>query len=324
MKKVLVILGPTATGKTDLALQLAKKYNGELISCDSRQVYKGLDIGTGKEPGKSIEYKVSSIKKSRGFWEIDGIRVWLYDVLDPKFQFTVADYVKQAKATLEDVATKGKLPIIVGGTGLYLQALLYGFSNLSVPLDLQLREELAGLSVGELQKKLKILSPIKWESLNNSDRNNKRRLLRSIEIICMNPYRNTNNKGKGLSDNYNILKVGLTAPRQVLNQRIDLRLSLRISQGLIEEAGILHQKGLDFQRMRALGLEYGALADLLEDKINEAEFFQQLALKIHQYAKRQMTWFKRESDIFWFDIIEPEYLKKVENLTDSWYHSHNE
>src|SRR3989338_8125799 len=129
MKKLLVILGPTATGKTDLAINLAKKFNGELIACDSRQVYKGLDIGTGKYPA---QYK--KLKKGEGFWEIDGIKIWMYDKVFLNIQYTVFDYVKDAEIVIKDILDRGKLPIVVGGTGLYLRALSEELHNLSVPI----------------------------------------------------------------------------------------------------------------------------------------------------------------------------------------------
>ena len=169
-QKVLVILGPTATGKTDLALILANKFNGELVSCDSRQIYRGLDIGTGKYPNSKLQ-----ITKSKGFWEIEGIRVWMYDVISPKKQYTVADYVKNADRVIRDIGKRGKLPIVVGGSGLYLKALLEGLPNLAIPIDRNLRKELEILTLEQLQMRLKKLSPERWNLLNDSDRQNKRR-----------------------------------------------------------------------------------------------------------------------------------------------------
>ncbi len=193
MKKILVILGPTSTGKTDLAIKLAKKFNGEIISCDSRQVYKGLDIGTGKMPSESLEVK---ILKSAGFWLINGmseaptnaVKVWMYDVINPGKKYTAFDFAKDASRIIKEINLRGKLPVVVGGTGLYLKALLGDIPNLKVPINKKLREELTTLSLEKLQQKLKKLSLKKWNSLNNSDKNNPRRLLRSIEIISMNPY----------------------------------------------------------------------------------------------------------------------------------------
>lgn len=350
MKKVLVILGPTATGKTDLALSLAKKFNGELVSCDSRQVYIGLDIGTGKMSGQDLGFKKFDLR-----WEIDGIKVWMYDVVNPQTRYTVSDYVKQANKVIEDILKRDKLPIIVGGTGLYLKALLEGLSNLEIPVDEKLRGELEELSLEQLQEKLKLLSPAKFESLNNSEKNNKRRLLRSIELIHMNPrlprptaqdavvvggpspdgeanggqaYMTTSDKQQSISDKYNVLKIGLTAPREVLNKRIDLRLISRIDQGLIEEGERLLKEGITLERMRELGLEYGVLAQLLTGDINREQFIETLKIKIHQYAKRQMTWFKNPSASSgctnWFDITDKRVSDEVEKLVLSWYDKHND
>jgi tRNA dimethylallyltransferase len=313
MNKLLVILGPTATGKTDLALDLAKKFNGELVAADSRQVYKGLDLGTGKLPGVEAE-----VKKGDGFWEINGIKIWMYDVADPKEQFTVKDYTEQASRVVDEINKQGKLPIVVGGTGFYIQALLEGLPNLAVPTDEKLRGELQKLSLEELQKKLQSLSPTRWEKLNSSDRQNPRRLLRSIELTFMNPYRNTIKKSKVLSQKYEILKIGLTAPRQVLYDKIDRRLVLRTNQGMIEEAKSLLAEGVTLTRMKELGLEYGVLSDLLAGEINEDQFVKILGTKIHHFAKRQLTWFKKEQDINWFDITTPNYQSKVEKMVGSW------
>ena len=145
MYKLLVILGPTATGKTDVALNLAKKFNGELISADSRQVYVGLDIGTGKTPSGISDDQIK-ISKRKMYWEIDGIRIWMYDVIDPKDQYNVSKFVKDAEKIIEDMYKRGKLPIVVGGTGLYIKALADGLDNLSVPVDKKLRKELENLT----------------------------------------------------------------------------------------------------------------------------------------------------------------------------------
>jgi|Napbiome12C3dose_1001474.scaffolds.fasta_scaffold00015_79 tRNA dimethylallyltransferase len=311
--KLLVLLGPTSTGKTDIALQLAKKFNGELVACDSRQVYKDLDIGTGKLPGSGC-----IISKGDGWWEMNGIKVWMYDVIKPTRQYTVFNYIKDASRVVDDIIVRGKLPMLTAGTGLYLKALLEGLPNLAVPIDLRLRKNLEKLSLNELQKKLQKISPQKWERLNSSDRQNPRRLLRAIEIGTNVV---TNDVTKGLTLAADILKIGLTAPREVLYQRIDERVVERIEQGMIEEAGRLHKAGLTLARMRQLGLEYRIMADYLEDKIQgSGNLIKILQGKIHGYARRQMTWFKREKDVFWFDITDSSFSSKVENLVAKWYY----
>lgn len=316
MKKLLVILGPTATGKTDLAISIAKRFNGGIVSCDSRQVYKGLDIGTGKLPGRSKSFKVAD-----GHWLIDGVVVHLYDVITPDKQYNVAEYIKDANEAIYKVIRQNKLPIIVGGTGLYLKALLDGLVDLEIPVSRALKEELSKLSLDDLQKKLQSFSPVAWDNLNNSDRSNKRRLLRSIERIYMYPYRKSGMIPAPLKKTFNILKIGLTAPRQELYKRIDFRLDLRIRQGLIEEGWDLYKKGLTLARMRQLGLEYRCLADLIEGKITKKRLRQLLASRIHQFSKRQLTWFKKERGANWFDITDKSFKEKIENLVKKWYYA---
>jgi tRNA dimethylallyltransferase len=234
--KLLIIVWPTALGKTDLGLILAKKFNVELIACDSRQIYRGLKIGTGKGDEK----------------------IRLYDVADPKKQYSVAEYVKDAHQAIEEVLDQGKLPIIVGGTGPYLRGLLGGIYTMSTPPDEKLRGELEKLYLEDLQDRVAAFSPTSFSGMNNSDRKNKRRLIRKIELLYMNPYIvNKQNKNSRPTTKYDILKVGLTAPRAVINSRIDQRVLLRLEQGMVNEAKSLYEEGLSFKRMKELGLEYG-------------------------------------------------------------------
>jgi tRNA dimethylallyltransferase len=332
MNKSLVILGPTATGKTDLALQLAKKFEGELVAGDSRQIYQGLDVGTGKLPGKfqitnykfqiNSKSQISNFQKGKGFWIIAGMKIWLYDIADPKKRYDVSEYVKDAGRVIEDIVSRGKLPIIVGGTGLYLKALLHGLPNLEKPVDPKLREELEKLNLEELQEKLADLSSSVFKSLNFSERNNPRRLIRHIELQSNSSGTSNIQNTSYNIQNFDLLKIGLTTARAVLNERIDQRVKSRIEQGMIEEAENLHKKGLSFKRMRELGLEYRYLADYLEGVIKDKEeFITILQNKIHQYAKRQMTWFKKEPGIKWFDIQDEEVSYKVEKLVQEWYNS---
>lgn len=317
--KLLVILGPTATGKTDLAFLLARKFNGELVSCDSRQVYVGLDIGSGKLPSGNWKLETGSWKRGKGYWEIGGIRVWMYDVVDPKKQYDVSKYITKAEKVLGKIIKRRKLPIIVGGTGFYLKGLLYGFSNLGIPVNKKLRKDLEKLSPQELQKKLQELSKDKWNSLNLSDQQNPRRLIRAIELEI-----NSERRFKIYDlrfKNFSALKIGLTAPRDILYKKVDERVVERIDQGMVEEAKWLHKKGLSLERMRKLGLEYGVLADYLEDKIKGVDILiKTLQQKIHGYVRRQLTWFKKEKRVFWFDITDEKYPENVEKRVSKWYH----
>lgn len=313
--KLLFLLGPTATGKTDLALKLAKKYNGELVAADSRQVYIGLDIGTGKMPSKKVKFK----RQNHG-WEINGIRIWMYDVVDLKTQYTVFDYGKDTRKVIKDILKRGKLPIIVGGTGLYLKVLTEDWSNLNIPINKKLRKELEKLSIEDLQKKLRSLSPGRWKKLNESDKQNPRRLLRSIEIESMYGYTQKSQKSILKSQNYNILKIGLKAPRQVLYKKSDFRVLSWFSNGIIDEVKKLVKRGIALARIKSLGLEYSLIADYLENRITEKDLREKIKFKIHGYIRRQITWFKKEEGIYWFDITDINYQTEIEKLISSWYH----
>lgn len=328
MNKLLVILGPTATGKTDLALKLAKKFNGELVSCDSRQVYIGLDIGTGKFPSGKWKMEGGEWKKGKGFWEIDGIKIHMYDVVSLKRQYSVFNYVKDVSKVINDISKRGKLPIVVGGTGLYLRALLEGLDSLTIPSDRKLRESLAKLSLGQLQKKLQEVSLSKWELMNQSDRQNPRRLIRVIELTIFahegDPSSLITPQDDHARGGSNVLKVGLAAPREVLYKNVDERVVSRMKQGMIEETKRLHEDGLTYRRMKKLGLEYGVIADYLAEVIKTKEaLIKLLQNKIHGYVRRQLTWFKKEKDVRWFDITNPDTQDKIEKVVGKWYDQQN-
>lgn len=315
--RILVILGPTSTGKTDLAILLAGKFNGEIVSCDSRQVYTGLDIGTGKFPISDFQFPT---KKENKFWEIDGIKVWMYDVASPKIQYTVYDYVKDADKVISGILKRGKLPIIVGGTGLYLKALIEGLPNLAVPVDPTLRKHLETLSLKELQEKLQRGTTGRWQMMNQSDRKNPRRLIRAIELSSSYLIGRLSYPVKDRIRN-DVFRIGLAAQREVLYKRVDESVVSRMDQGMIDEVKQLRKKGLTLKRMRQLGLEYGVLADYLSGKIKTLdEFIKVMQNKIHGYVRRQITWFKKEKGVFWFDITNKKYPENVEKRVSKWYH----
>ncbi len=289
-KKIIVILGSTASGKSNLAVFLAKKFNGEVISADSRQVYKGFDIGTGK------------ITKR----EMSGVRHHLLDVANPKQVFTVSQYKKLGEKALQGIWQEGKLPIICGGTGFYIQALVDGIVLPQVPPNLKLRKQLEKKSVAELFTILKKLDPRRAKEI---DPKNPRRLIRAIEIakylgkvpsLAVRPPSDTD-----------ILQIGIDMPDKILKERIEKRLKARIKKGMIEEAVRLNRQGLSWKRMEELGLEYRYLARCLQGKITKEEVVTQLTNEIWQYAKRQRTWFKRDKRIKWF---EPQLKKDVEKF----------
>lgn len=287
--KLLVILGPTATGKTSLSIELAQKYNGEVISADSRQVYKGLDLGTGKVTKK----------------EMAGIPHHLLDVADPKKQFSVVEYVTLAERAITNILSRGKLPIICGGTGLYIDMLINGATLPEVPPDLKLRAQLEKKSVPQLFAMLKKLDPARAKTI---DAKNPVRLIRAIEIakaIGKVP------QLKNVKSKYTVLKIGLDMPDESLKSRITIRLKERLKKGMIREAAHLHTKGLTWKRMEALGLEYREMAKLLTKKINRVELEANLLNDSWHYVKRQRTWFKRDETIVWINPLKKSEVSKV-------------
>lgn len=287
--KIVIILGPTATGKSDLAVKLSRKYNGEIISADSRQVYKGLDIGTGKITKK----------------EMHGVPHHMLDVVSPKKVFTVVDWQRQTEKIIQDILKRGKLPIICGGTGFYIQSIVDGVVLPEVPSNFKLRKKLERKSLKELQLILKRLDPSRFKSI---DTKNSVRLIRAIEIA---------NKLSAVpkikkQNRYSILQIGLTT--RDLKLKIHNRLISHIKKGMIKEVENLHKKGLSWRRMRELGLEYRYLADYLEKKISKSELIKKLETEIWRYSKRQMTWFKRDKRITWFEFKQVEEIQKEINL----------
>lgn len=321
-KKLLVILGPTSTGKTDLALFLAKRVNGELISADSRQVYKYLDIGTGKMPSNESGVMNQELR-ARGYWILGGVKIWMYDVLNPGQRFNLYQYIFKAEETIRKISESGKLPILVGGTGLYIRSLIEGVSDLGIGEVSSLRLELEGSDISQLRKKIDVLNPEILKNLNNSEINNKRRLIRILEKLLSAP---SGKSHPGLGADYDVLKIGLKADKGILDNKIKKRVTARIKQGMINESKhLLDKKILTFHRMEELGLEYRYIARFLKGEIRtEEELINILSLKIAQYAKRQMTWFKKEKMVEWFDIENDDLFDKVETRVLNWYNINNE
>jgi tRNA dimethylallyltransferase len=313
MQKIICIVGPTATGKTDIALQLAKQLQTDLIACDSRQVYQGLDIGTGKLPSDN-----AVVKKNKEYWLVDGVKIWMYDCVSLRENFTVKDYVDKTRKIVQTLHAQGKVPIIVGGTGFYLKALLEGLPSLEVTENKKLRKELEKLSVDQLQNKLQQLSISKLEELNLSDRQNPRRLIRWIEIYSQFP----NGLPPAVKDEeYSVLKIGLSAPRDILYAKINKRVLKWLDQGIVSEVEELQKEGVSWQKFKDLGLEYGIIAEYLQNKITVEYLIVQMQLVVRQYAKRQLTWFRKEKDIIWFDVTKPNYISQVEKCILDWYNN---
>ena len=286
--KILVIVGPTASGKTSLSVTLAERFNGEIISADSRQVYKGLDLGTGKITNA----------------EMRDVPHHLLDVADPNDTYTVTDFVRDGRTVIEDILSRNKLPIIVGGTFFYIDALLGRISTPEVPPNQVLREKLETVPTETLIKSLERLDPDRAETI---DRDNRRRLIRALEIVEALGTTPTT-KAEEL---YTPLTLGISISKEDLQKNIHDRLVARMNVGMVEEVKNLHEQGLSYERMEDLGLEYRYIAQYLQNTVTYEELLTLLETKIRQYAKRQMTWLKRDKSIIWIDPQEIENIEKT-------------
>lgn len=284
--KILVILGPTASGKSDLGVRLAKKFHGEVISADSRQVYRGMDIGSGKITKK----------------EMLGIHHHLLDIVNPKKTYSVAEYQKTAHQVIADILSRSKLPIIVGGTGLYVQSIVDNISIPEVPPDVKLRRELESKSTSELFKILVKIDPKRAQEI---DAKNPRRLVRAIEIakyLGQVPVLKKDQK-------YDTLQIGLNIESPRLEQNINTRLLARLKEGMIAEIKRLHEDGVSWKKLEGFGLEYRHIALFLQKKMTREEMISSLLRETIQYAKRQMTWFNKDKRIIW--ITKPSDANKL-------------
>lgn len=286
--RLIVILGPTSSGKTDLSIKLAKEYNGEVVSADSRQVYKGLDIGSGKITKK----------------EMQGIPHYLLDVANPKTRFTVSQYQKLALSAIKKIqnlpaqAEKNKLPILVGGTGFYIQSIVDGIIIPEVKPDWKLRKKLEKKSNEELYKMLLAKDP---ERAKNIDKQNPRRLIRALEIILK-----TGNPVPPLvprcrrSGNFDVLQIGIKKSPQELKKLINKRLLKRLkNNAMINEVKKLYKSGLSWKRLEEFGLEYRFVAQYLQNKLTYQQMLNKIQKESEHYTKRQATWFNRDKRIHW-------------------------
>ncbi len=293
--KIIVIAGPTASGKTALGIYVAQKIKAEIISADSRQVYRGLDIGTGK------------VTKQ----EMVGVPHHLLDVCSPKRQFSASDFVRLGRVAIDEIIARGNVPVIVGGTGLYVDALLGRVVLPDVPPNEELRAKLEKKTAEELFAMLAQKDP---ERAATIEPQHQRRLVRALEIaeaLGKNP-------PKHADEPYDVLWLGISPVEKTLKQRIHDRLLARVggnasdkttsarsnTQNMITEAKRLHSPspkgiGLSYKRMRELGLEYRFLADYLQGKLSKAEMIEQLERAINEYARRQLRWFRRNPSIHW-------------------------
>lgn len=276
---LVAVVGPTASGKTAMAIALAEEFRGEIVSADSRQVYQGLDIGTDKATDE----------------EQARVPHHLLDVASPTDTFTLSEYQEAAFAAIDQILDRNKLPILAGGTGLYVQAVIDNLQIPRVPPQPTLREELELLPTAELLERLKACDPIGFEAI---DQANRRRLIRAIEV--------SETAGIPFSElkaarepRYDICMLGILRETHELHKRIIEKMDRRLNAGLIDEVEVLHARGVPWEQFEVFGLEYRRVAEFLQNKIDETTMHEQMKKELFAFAKRQMTWFKRDSRIRW-------------------------
>ncbi len=293
---MVVILGPTASGKTRLAVRLAKDRGGEIISADSRQVYRGMDLGTGKD---LLDYTIDSV----------AIPFHLVDIVEPTEEFHLFAYQRLFHRCFEDITARGALPVLVGGSGMYLEAVIRSYDLQEVPENKDLRRELDNLDMATLTIRLNAVQP---DLHNKTDLLDRGRLVRAIEIaeakrvkrgqpadgmpdnnLSDSSYRPSASGPGHLSSILRPLVIGVRWERAILRQRITERLYARLQSGMVEEVAALHQRGVSWERLYHFGLEYRYISQYLQDLMSFDDMVKTLNTRIHQFAKRQDTWFRR-------------------------------
>lgn len=285
--KVIVICGPTASGKTKLSIELAKKINGEIVSCDSMQIYKDMTIGTAKPTSE----------------EMQGIKHYLIDCVSPDARYSVADYKKDATSAIKEIISKGKVPIIVGGTGLYLESLIYNIEYNEIEVDLKYREELEKIEkedgLESLYKKAETIDP---DAIKKISHNDKKRIFRILEIYKATGKTKTQLEieSRKKQPEFDYLLFGINMDRAKLYERINLRVDIMLKQGLIEEVQKLCKK---YEKLPTAlqGLGYKEVVEYLDGKCSKDEMIEKIKQETRRYAKRQLTWFRKYDNLIWLD-----------------------
>lgn len=286
-EKLLVLIGPTAVGKTKLSIDLAKRFNGEIISGDSMQIYKGMDIGTAKITSQ----------------EMEGIPHHLIDIKSPEEPFSVAEFQELVREKISEIASRGKLPMIVGGTGLYIQSVIYDYQFSDAPSDSEFRTMLEKIAEEqgneELYERLKKVDPDSAERIHP---NNVRRVIRALEVFqCTGKTMTEYQQDQQPELLYDTCLIGLTMERELLYNRINQRVDIMKEQGLVEEVRALFESGLrECQSIQAIG--YKELYDYFEGKVSFETAIENLKQNSRRYAKRQLTWFRNKMDVEWFEM----------------------
>lgn len=319
--KILIVCGPTASGKTSLAISLAKQYNGELINADSRQMYQGMDVLSGKDipaGGKSTQRGKLSVKDTELLictYDLNGIPIWLYDMAPVSTSLSISHFQAAAEYAISDIHARGKIPIIVGGNGFYLSSLVRAIPTISVPQNPAVRSSLEGKSLSILQNTLASLDAMRLHDMNNSDRNNPRRLLRAIEVAVW-------KKDKAIQRDmsipmYDAFWVGIRMDVSVLESRITERVSHRFEGGAIGEAKAVGNVAPELPAGSILGLSM--LQAYIRGERSAEETQHLWSHEEFRYAKRQMVWFAKQTEIHWFDGENNRMGAEVEKLVREWY-----
>ena len=289
-EKVIVICGPTASGKTGLSIELAKKIDGEIVSCDSMQIYKDMTIGTAKPTEK----------------EMQGIKHYLIDFVSPENRYSVADYKKDAIKAIRKIIEKGKIPIVVGGTGLYVESLIYGIEYNEIEVDLEYRKELEKIEESEgLAKLYEMAEKIDKEAIKKISHNDKKRICRILEIYHSTGKTKTQleieSRQKG--PEYDYLLFGINMDREKLYDRINKRVDIMLEAGLVNEVKELLKKYNEFPTAMQ-GLGYKEVVEFLNKKLSKEEMIEKIKMETRRYAKRQITWFKKYKNIKWLEGLD--------------------
>ena len=296
MKKVISVVGTNASGKSDISIELATRFCGEIISADSRQIYRGFDLCSGK-----------ASQRDRA-----AVPHYMIDICDVDHRYSIAEYQEAAYAIIDDIHKRNKTPFVVGGTGLYTDVVIKGYVFEKDEFSPQLRESLAQLEIVDLQNKLKDYGAYTFEN-NLSEANNKRRLIRRLEKVMAGIRLEPNNKPL-----YDVLQLGVTWPKEILHQRIEKRLQVRVDCGMFSEIQEYLDAGGSPEHLIRLGLEYKYIYWYLSGKYSDYdEFFTEMSGAIKRFAKRQMTWFRKNESIIWLDMCS-DYFSAASRLIEEF------
>ncbi len=331
LAKIVVILGPTSAGKSAMAIQLAQQFDGEIVSVDSRQIYRGMDVGTGKViRDANIKHQTSNIKQNpirqladkiqnqEDIFMSEGVPHYMIDIIDPQDTFSAAQFKEMAEEIIADILRRGKLPILCGGTGFWIKSIVDNITYPEVQPNWPLREELGKKSAEELFAQLQKLDPRRAKDI---DAKNPVRLIRAIEICATlgtvpQPIRNHESDANlrinyptrkfvdsdsFVNSNRSYLQIGVSVPKEVLHAKIKARLDARWSDGMLQETEKLHQQGLSWEKIQSFGLGYFWMPEYLQKKITLEELYEKVYLAEKDYAKRQITWFAKDKRIIWLE-----------------------